>query len=672
MYIREIRIQKFRHLENVNLGPFEQPNSQSDSICLAGPNGGGKSSILELIGYALSNSYSLSWALNRSFSEFSFEVAIGLTVEEIQLAKAIASSTGANMDMAITLVETNKYYWRGFNMPNGEFAKNQGPNNLVHQFVTQTLRNHYKRSLGFFIKSDRAYSGRGFQRDKIFNYEGTTSVEHTWSVAYNTSDAQYTDVFDFLVQQRYHYLQKLGTHYHKRDLGQAVGEKPSDPLIPYNNLLKQIFPEYSFTDQGDSIPTNLFVTLPSGSTLPFHDLSSGEKEVFFILAFFLRHSVESAIVIVDEPEMHLHPELSRTLMRQMLSVKPANQIWVATHNPEIIDEAGTDRTIFIDRDAGTRLAKVTLASNESHSVQQLRNLFGFSGYLGVGKCLVFLEGEDASTDRKMFAKLFPKQGGSIRFVPAGSSDNTLRLNQAVLSILESNIGWMRYYLIRDRDYLADDEANKMMGRAKHRLYVLKRYHIENYLLNFSLISDHLKSIHGIEMDVSAVKGSFFRIAIDCSAEFLRDIISFKLNRLYWGEDFSIGDYEGAHAFTVDGKPNDGLLRALKENFSRLSTRINSEISDRAGPGAVSSLIDSAVELVRSALFDPGDKWLELFPGRRMIELFLKRNKIAIEGAAFRNSLIRDIGSRQDLIPQELVDVVGAISGQADFSTVPDR
>ena len=53
MYIREITIQRFRHLENIHLGPFDQPTDDSDSICLAGPNGGGKSSILELIGFAL-------------------------------------------------------------------------------------------------------------------------------------------------------------------------------------------------------------------------------------------------------------------------------------------------------------------------------------------------------------------------------------------------------------------------------------------------------------------------------------------------------------------------------------------------------------------------------------------------------------------------------------------
>jgi predicted ATPase len=62
--------------------------------------------------------------------------------------------------------------------------------------------------------------------------------------------------------------------------------------------------------------------------------------VFFLLSFFIRHRVEHSVITIDEPELHLHPELARRLVRLMLSVKPGNQIWLATHNGEIIDEAG--------------------------------------------------------------------------------------------------------------------------------------------------------------------------------------------------------------------------------------------------------------------------------------------------------------------------------------------
>jgi len=54
--------------------------------------------------------------------------------------------------------------------------------------------------------------------------------------------------------------------------------------------------------------------------------------------------VSNAVIVIDEPELHLHPELARLLIRTMQSIKPGNQIWLATHNTEIIDER--DETEF--------------------------------------------------------------------------------------------------------------------------------------------------------------------------------------------------------------------------------------------------------------------------------------------------------------------------------------
>jgi hypothetical protein len=64
------------------------------------------------------------------------------------------------------------------------------------------------------------------------------------------------------------------------------GTKPADPLVPYNDLLGQLFPGYSFVEATHD-DLSLKVQLPTGNVIPFQDLSSGEKEVFFILSFFI-------------------------------------------------------------------------------------------------------------------------------------------------------------------------------------------------------------------------------------------------------------------------------------------------------------------------------------------------------------------------------------------------
>jgi predicted ATPase len=652
-------------LEGVTLGPFREPSSQSDLISLAGPNGGGKSSILELIGFALSNTWSLSWQLGRAFPDNSFEVEIAVTSQE---AKLIQDYYLSNPDVAkdnqdaLEELATNGSYWRGFRYDQGEYQKNAPLNNKIHGVVSAALRKHYMRPLGFFLKSDRAYREHSFDQQRIFQFSQMQNVEYAWTMAFNTSEAQYRDIFDFLVQQRYHYLHRLGSFYLKRDQGvPPAGTPPSDPLRPYNKLLKRLFPMYEFSEIDEDIPRNLYVRIPSGEDIPFHDLSSGEKEVFFILAFFLRQDVSNAVVIIDEPEMHLHPELARTLVRTMQTVKPGNQIWVATHNPEVIDESGPDRVVYISRDPETRKATVALASSEPEAVQKLREMFGFSGYLGVGKCLVFLEGEDSSSDRKVFSRFFPEYGGLIRFVPSQTVGNLARINAAVLAILEENLGWINYYLVRDRDYLSDGLVQRFKKRSRGRMHILRRYHIENYLLDGDVISKVQREVFGQETDSDEVGARLKGIARGLSAEFLKDLLAFRLNQEFQSEDFSLGrDFDGASLFERGGALNGGLIEAMMGRVQGKVDEVKGGLMGRTTREVVSALFLTSQAEVQQAVEEGSERWRELFPGRRLIQEYTKGCGIR-DSLAFRNCLIKEMASVPERIPDELGDLVRTIS-----------
>lgn len=45
---------------------------------------------------------------------------------------------------------------------------------------------------------------------------------------------------------------------------------------------------------------------------------------------------EKFVIILDEPENHLHPELQRTLLPNLLNAFPNVQFIIATHNPFVI------------------------------------------------------------------------------------------------------------------------------------------------------------------------------------------------------------------------------------------------------------------------------------------------------------------------------------------------
>jgi ABC-type lipoprotein export system ATPase subunit len=692
MYINNLIIKKFRHLENEELGPFNFNNKNSDLIVFAGPNGSGKSSVLELIGYGLSSSYSLSWQLSRTFTGFSFEIGIGLNTDEKEIIVNSLNEELSSIDKQIeerihAIDETentpeykesqkkivtesvkrphkhkydildyfikNNIYYRAFEYNDGEYNKNPTLHNQIHSYVTRELKDKLLRSLGFFLRADRNYPQKGFRRDQIFSFDNVNRTEHLWTMAFNTSEIQYQDMYDFLVQQRYHYLRELGNYHNQKNKGTAVGEEPSDPIKPYEQLLNTLFPDYKFADRNESIPSNLFIELPSGEIITFNDLSSGEKEVFFILSFFIRHNVENAIIVIDEPELHLHPELSRLLIRNIKSIKKGNQIWMATHNSEIIDETGRDKVVYVTRDLSTRKAQFISGNNEQEAILQLKNLFGFSGYIGVAKNLVFLEGDNSSPDRKFYSSLF-SNNSNFKLIPANGSDNLNRINNAILSIMESNIAWISFYLIRDRDYLTAEMISKYRNHSSGKIFVLEKHELENYLIDFTSIKAVLSDIFNIEKSEEEIEDVFYKTAINLSSAVVRDMISFRLNLKLNPQDFSVGKilngqpyFEGSKENYVVKTDNNELI---KRKFSETSSEIQTSLTDQLSSSAIEEIISNSEHEVKTALETDG--WLTLFPGKELIELSAKAFGIT-NTISFQNSIIKELASHRKRIENEL-------------------
>lgn len=84
--------------------------------------------------------------------------------------------------------------------------------------------------------------------------------------------------------------------------------------------------------------------------IQINDLSSGEKEYLYFYAFLRRvKNEENNIILIDEPELHLHSSQLRKLCELIDVLGQKNQVIIATHSGEILQSFITSNIVSLNK-----------------------------------------------------------------------------------------------------------------------------------------------------------------------------------------------------------------------------------------------------------------------------------------------------------------------------------
>ncbi|MCK9630953.1 MAG: AAA family ATPase [Methanoregula sp.] len=443
MRITSIKIQNKPPIDN-----FEATNL-STIIVLAGPNGIGKTRLIQQIIGLLQNPQA--------------DPSRSLNIE--------ATSSG----------ERDSWKKKSLN------TLDQNDSNLLRQHLQKN------RKRGKFESSILNFdSSRTFEQIAPFqwswNFPDPFDEDVVWNLMMNPFKNRYQDTIHALYRKIGHYRTEVSQRYEElRKAGKK--EMPINPIDPLEKF-KTTFDLLLFPKKLADIPLNnpVIQYIENGQLLSIDTLSSGEREVFTVVFDLLLHDPKDCIIFFDEPEVHLHPELSFRLLRALENVGERNQFIFCTHSPDIITQSLNHSVIFIKPKNGGENQAVSVFKDDEKAIAL--NLLGQNlGVIALGKKIVLIEGSESSLDKQTYGEIMGSHFPQYVLVPSGSRQTILSFSKIVEGVLSKSLWGIDFFMISDHDSsLPENVMTDLVSKSSNHLAFLPRYHLENYFLDEEIIA----------------------------------------------------------------------------------------------------------------------------------------------------------------------------------------
>ena len=197
-------------------------------------------------------------------------------------------------------------------------------------------------------------------------------------------------------------------------------------------------------------------------------------------------------MIVDEPEIYLHPDLQRRLF--LLLRSSGKQLIMATHSSEIVNEAEHDDILLVNRTrrSAKRIGDIEGLQEALFTIGSGQNIH--LARLSRGRKILFFEGDDIKLMKKFAARLglrnFENET-SVTIVPLGGFSHREKIADAAWTFEKVLRAEIAIAAVLDRDYRCPEEIEQIKNGVPTSIpnfFILDRKELENYLLDSQAIT----------------------------------------------------------------------------------------------------------------------------------------------------------------------------------------
>jgi hypothetical protein len=175
------------------------------------------------------------------------------------------------------------------------------------------------------------------------------------------------------------------------------------------------------------------------------------------------------LILIDEPERHLHRSITAPLLVQLFAKRSDCSFIISTHDVTLASDQMFSETLLV-RDC--RYEQSTVKAWDTDLVKGSYSLGDQVkiDILGSRRTILFIEGTQKSLDQQIYSVVFP----GVSIVP---KENCRSVSQSVYSIRESkDLHWIKAFGIIDGDNRPQEEVDRLKTDG---VYAIKAYSVES-------------------------------------------------------------------------------------------------------------------------------------------------------------------------------------------------
>ncbi len=374
---------------------------------------------------------------------------------------------------------------------------------------------------------------------------------------------------------------------------------PKRELLPLRQLFagfNQIFPDITITLEPET--ANIRCTKLQSTSYGPEGLSDGEKQILCLLADIGHLAGKNSIIIVDEPELNLNPQLACLAWEVIESMIPGGMFIYGTHCLSFAMRKGVDAVFVIDKNQ-TRATEVAGLKNEEEEV--LRPFLGAIPAILSAQKVLAVEGHDKSFDSAFYNLL--TDGAAVEVIPLGSCSE-------VTAAVEKTGIWENIAPTVSLRGIIDSDFNEPK-LAVQNVVALSFHEAESYLCHPSLLTKLSKACFGSSMSEAALTDA---IVSFCRSKVLE--VAIKRTLPHFSGTYSLGMMRRTFSKFCTAEQYKGGIKAVSENAAKI-------VSDSLNPSKAIAKFDDEVKNCNAAL-DAKDipKILRIFPGKELLRSLL--------------------------------------------------